>query len=80
MPAVPIRRSVSLNKVSCLDYGWSRVMLKRHLSTAHGANVEDYRTAWALPANYPMVAPLFKKAVANCQRGWLRPASTQTAE
>ncbi len=28
-------------------------MLKRHLSTAHGLGVNEYRERWTLPADYP---------------------------
>jgi predicted transcriptional regulator len=31
-------------------------MLKRHLSTTHGMTVDEYRTRWNLPSDYPMVA------------------------
>ena len=34
-------------------------MLKRHLSTAHGLSVEEYREKWNLPAAHPMVAPSY---------------------
>ena len=32
-------------------------MLKRHIATAHGLEVEDYRARYKLPADYPLVAP-----------------------
>jgi predicted transcriptional regulator len=55
-PAVPIRRSVSANSITCLDCGWSGKMLKRHLTTAHGMTVDEYRQRWGLSVDYPMVA------------------------
>jgi predicted transcriptional regulator len=55
-PAVPIRRSVSANAITCLDCGWSGKMLKRHLTTAHGLTVDQYRTRWDLACDYPIVA------------------------
>jgi predicted transcriptional regulator len=55
-PAVPIRRSVSANAITCLDCGWSGQMLKRHLATAHGMTPEQYRERWKLASDYPMVA------------------------
>jgi predicted transcriptional regulator len=56
VPAVPIRRSVGDNSITCLTCGWSGQMLKRHLSTAHGMTPTQYREHWKLPAEYPMVA------------------------
>ena len=55
-PAVPIRRSVGTEAITCLDCGYKGQMLKRHLSTAHGMSVDEYRTRWGLPSDYPMVA------------------------
>ena len=55
-PAVPIRRSVGAESITCLDCGQKSKMLKRHLSTAHGMTVDEYRTRWGLPTDYPMVA------------------------
>ncbi len=57
MPAVPIKRSVRKATIVCLECGRSGKMLKRHLSTAHGLGVKEYRERWGLPADYPMVAP-----------------------
>jgi predicted transcriptional regulator len=54
-PAVPIRRSVSPSKITCLECGWSGQMLKRHLMTAHGMTTEQYRARWNLASDYPMV-------------------------
>jgi predicted transcriptional regulator len=55
-PAVSVRRSVSPDKITCLDCGWSGQMVKRHLTTAHGMSVDEYRTRWGLASDYPMVA------------------------
>ncbi len=56
-PAVPIKRSVRKATIVCLECGWSGKMLKRHLSTAHGLGVKEYRLRWKLPADYPLVSP-----------------------
>ena len=53
-PAVPIRRSVHQDYVVCLECGWRGKMLKRHLSTAHGLTVEDYRARWNLPREHAL--------------------------
>lgn len=55
-PAVPIRRSVGAETIICLDCGYKGQMLKRHLSSAHGIGVDEYRTRWGLGSDYPMVA------------------------
>ena len=56
-PAVPIRRSVTPDKIICLDCGYKGQMLKRHLTTAHSLSVDEYRTRWKLSSDYPMIAP-----------------------
>ena len=56
-PAVTLRKSVTAEAILCLECGKGQKMLKRHLQTAHGLSVEDYRSKWSLPTNYPMVAP-----------------------
>jgi len=55
-PAVPVRRSVTANAITCLDCGWSGRMLKRHLSNAHGLSPAEYRARWGLSREYPLVA------------------------
>ncbi|WP_096700934.1 MucR family transcriptional regulator [Magnetospirillum sp. 15-1] len=56
-PAVSVRKSVTPNALICLECGKSQSMLKRHIMTAHSLSVDDYRSKWSLPADYPMVAP-----------------------
>ena len=58
-PAVPIKKSVQKDAITCLECGWSAKMLKRHLTTAHDLSVKEYREKWRLPSNYPMVAPSY---------------------
>ena len=60
-PAVPIKKSVTPDFMICLEDGKSVTMLKRHLRTAHNLSPEQYRDKWALPKNYPMVAPNYAK-------------------
>ena len=55
-PAVPIRRSVGDETITCLDCGWKGSMIKRHLMTAHGVDADQYRAKWGLPGDYPLVA------------------------
>jgi len=54
-PAVPIAQSVNSNYLVCLENGLKLKLLKRHLREVHGLSPEQYRTRWALPADYPMV-------------------------
>lgn len=56
-PAVSVKKSITPGAMICLECGGRKQMLKRHLQTAHGLSVEDYRAKWSLPTNYPMTAP-----------------------
>ena len=56
-PAVSIRASVRPDHIVCLEDGKKLKMLKRHLMTRYGMTPDAYRAKWALPADYPMVAP-----------------------
>jgi predicted transcriptional regulator len=56
-PAVPIRRSVQPDAITCLDCGYRGKMLKRHLMSAHQLTPNDYRQRWGLKNNHPMTAP-----------------------
>lgn len=56
-PAVALKKSVTAEAIFCLDCGKAQKMLKRHLQTAHGLSVDDYRSKWNLASDYPMVAP-----------------------
>jgi predicted transcriptional regulator len=60
-PAVSTRRSVTPNFVVCLDCAWKGKVLRRHLTTAHGLTVDEYRTRWNLPGNHPMTAPAYSE-------------------
>lgn len=61
-PAVSIRKSVSHDYVFCLEDGKKFKSIRRHLMTAHGLTPEQYRDKWALPPQYPMVAPAYASA------------------
>ncbi len=60
-PAVPINKSVKRNEIICLECGKGHKTLKRHLTTAHGLTVEEYRAQWGLARDYPLVAPNYAK-------------------
>jgi predicted transcriptional regulator len=36
-------------------------MLKRHLSSAHALNPDEYRSGWKLPRNHPLTAPTYSE-------------------
>jgi len=61
LPAVPIRRSVQKDAVTCLDCGWRGKMLRRHLSTRHGFSGEEYLRRWKLPSDHPLTAPNYSE-------------------
>ena len=56
-PKVPIRSSVKPDFIVCLECGKKQKMLKRHLTTNHEMNPDEYRQKWGLSNDYPMVAP-----------------------
>ena len=58
-PAVPIRRSVNPEYITCLDCGAKAKMLRRHLESAHNLTPVDYRDRWKLQTDYPLLAPIY---------------------
>ncbi len=60
-PAVPINKSIKRNEILCLECGKGHKMLKRHLTSAHGLTVEEYRARWGLGRDYALVAPNYAK-------------------
>ena len=61
-PAVPAKKSIFPDYIICLEDGKRFKSLKRHLRTKYNLSPEQYRDKWALPADYPMVAPNYAKA------------------
>lgn len=61
-PAVPIRRSVKPDEITCLECGKRFKSIKRHLQNAHGLDPNEYRRKWGLAKDYPMVAPNYAEA------------------
>jgi predicted transcriptional regulator len=61
-PAVPVKRSINSDFIVCLEDGKKFKSLKRHLRTQYDMTPEQYREKWALPADYPMVAPAYAAA------------------
>jgi predicted transcriptional regulator len=58
-PAVTIRKSVTPEAIACLVCGKKFKPLKRHLQTAHQLGPREYRDAFKLKRNYPLVAPAY---------------------
>ncbi|MBF0095685.1 MAG: MucR family transcriptional regulator [Alphaproteobacteria bacterium] len=57
VPAVPIRKSVAVGHVVCLDCGRKMTMLRRHIALNHGLAPAEYRAKWGLSPDHPLVAP-----------------------
>lgn len=60
-PAVPIKKSVRKDALTCLECGASQKTMKRHLRVAHDLSPSDYREKWDLPKSYPIVAPSYSE-------------------
>jgi predicted transcriptional regulator len=60
-PAVALSRSHGRDFVICLTCGWRGVMLRRHLTTAHGQSPADYRARWGLKITHPLTAPAYSE-------------------
>jgi predicted transcriptional regulator len=58
-PAVPVKKSISQEEITCLCCGAKFKSLKRHLQTAHQLTPEGYRAAFDLKGDYPLVAPAY---------------------
>ncbi|HET6518740.1 MAG TPA: MucR family transcriptional regulator [Geminicoccaceae bacterium] len=61
-PVVPVRRSVSPDRIICLVCGKAQKLLKRHLAVAHELTPAQYRERFGLKRDYPMVAPSYARA------------------
>ncbi len=58
-PAVPIKKSISPEAITCLVCGEKFKSLKRHLQAAHQLSPREYRDAFKLKSDYPIVAPAY---------------------
>ena len=81
-PAVSIRRSVHRDYVVCLECGWRGKMVRRHVATAHGLSVEEYRARWNLARDHAMTAPAYSERRSTMAKqiglGRTREASAET--
>ena len=60
-PAVSVRRSVHHDYVVCLDCGYRGKTLRRHISTRHGFNRDEYVRRWGLRSDHPLNAPAYSE-------------------
>ena len=60
-PAVPLKKALKPNAITCLDCGESFTSLKRHLRTRHDLTPDEYRQKWGLTPDYPMAAPEYSR-------------------
>jgi predicted transcriptional regulator len=61
-PAVAVKKSITPDFIVCLEDGKRFKSLKRHLRTQYNMTPDQYREKWALPPDYPMVAPNYAAA------------------
>ncbi|HEY9348329.1 MAG TPA: MucR family transcriptional regulator [Inquilinus sp.] len=64
-PAVPVEESITRDYLVCLNDGQKLRSLKRYLKRKYSLSPEQYRSQWALPDNYPMVAPAYAELRAS---------------
>ena len=60
-PAVPVRRSIRDDHLTCLVCGKRQTTLRRHLDVAHQLAPEAYRERFGLKSDYPMAAPGYSR-------------------
>src|SRR5216683_7017960 len=60
-PAVSVRRSVSQDYVVCMDCGYRGKTLRRHITTRHGLNKDEYLKRWGLHADHLLTAPAYSE-------------------
>src|SRR6266478_3944635 len=69
VPAVSVRRSVHQDYVVCLDCGYRGKTLRRHISTRHGLNRDEYRKRWGLRSDHPLTAPAYSERRSTMAKG-----------
>ena len=67
-PAMPLRKAVQADAITCLFDGKRFKSLKRHLATEHQMTPAEYRAHWGLPKDSPMVAPDYANARSTLAR------------
>jgi predicted transcriptional regulator len=69
-PAISVRKSLQEDHLVCLNCGGSYKSLKRHLMAHHSISPKEYREAWKLPNDYPMVAPAYSEVRSKLAKKW----------
>lgn len=84
-PAVPLKKAVQPEAITCLFDGRKFKAMKRHLTVDHGMTPAEYRQYWGLPKDSPMTAPLYSEARSGLAKslglgqGGRRPKAPQQA-
>jgi predicted transcriptional regulator len=60
-PAVSVRRSVHHNYVVCMNCGYRGQTLRRHISTRHALDRDEYLKRWGLRYDHPLTAPAYSE-------------------
>src|SRR5580704_18231510 len=60
-PAVSVRQSVRHDYVVCLECGYRGKTLRRHISTRHGLNRDEYLRRWGLQHDHLLTAPAYSE-------------------
>src|SRR6266481_2896111 len=69
-PAVSVRRSVHHDYVVCMDCGYRGQTLRRHISTRHGLNRDEYLKRWGLRSDHPLTAPAYSERRSAMDKGF----------
>lgn len=56
---IEAKDTVFRDYIICLEDGVRLKTLKRHLSAKYNMSIEEYKTKWGLPSDYPTVAPSY---------------------
>jgi len=64
-PAIAVRKSVTPDAVYCLCCGGKFKTLRRHLQTEHQLTPQEYRAAFNLKGDHPIVAPNYAAQRSN---------------
>lgn len=64
-PAVPVKKSVGPDHVTCLVCGKQMKALKRHIRSAHGMSEGEYREAFNLTRDHPLVSRNYSRERAD---------------
>ena len=71
-PAVPVKKSITPEAITCLVCGEKFKSLKRHLHSAHQLTPREYRETFKLKNDYPIVAPAYAaQSVRPCKVAWI---------